>query len=109
MGVNVKLSWTNASITIDTQEVQLKDTDGSWLTLVSLSGRGHTAGGSYEYLHEIISGEATINEYRIVTIDAEGVEYIGNVVTQEIPASIVPVDDLTSEIVIEPIEPDEPR
>ena len=101
MGVKVKLSWTNASIAIAAQDIQLKDTDGSWLTLETFTGVGHTVDKAYEYIHEITSGEATTNEYRIVTVDAENVEYIGNVVTQEVPASTVPVDDLTSELVVE--------
>lgn len=109
MGVKVKLSWTNSSITFAIQEVQTRGIEG-WDTIAVLENDGHTVGKSYEFIHEIISSEATIKEYRIVTEDAEGVIYPGNVVTQEIPASTepevpastVPVNDLTSGLVTEP-------
>ena len=103
MTVRVKLNWTNPSVQLANQSVEVDLGDGNgflWVTHVSPSAEHEPGVTLYEYTYDANLAFLTNLKFRIVTIGMRGATVAGTEFSIEVPGSsdIIGVTDLNGTV-----------
>ena len=106
MGVQVKLTWTNPSVTPANQYVEVDLADGNGFSLVTYVAPSaeHEAGVTpYEYAYDANLAVSANLKFRIVTTGVTGAKVNGNEFSIEVPGvnDIAAVNNLGGEVIVE--------